>query len=531
MVLIPDKCGAHSLTRSGSSRSTRPPSDLFAVRVPSRLGRRRTGSVFLDPSVGVALRGVADRQRPGRYVLADGRTRAGVRPVPNPNRGDEHVVRAGADVRPDLGPVLVHAVVVRGDRVRADVGLLADLGVADVRQVRDLAAASDDRVLRLDEGADLAPLAEDRARTQVGEGADGGAVADDREGRVDPVHHRAGTDLGVAERGVRPDHRAGGDRRRAHELRPGQDLGVGLDRDVEVDPGRGRVLHGDPGDLVPADDAGVELAGGVGQLRAVVDAGHEPRVGQGDDVDGTAALDDEGGHVGDVLLALGVRGGERRQHGAQVRHVEGVDAGVVLGDGALGVRRVLVLDDADEGAGGVADDAAETGGVVGDRAHERDGVAGVGVQERAERHRVEQRDVAGEHHDGAVEVVGQRLDRDLDRSSGAGDLVLVDDDRVGRALGDLVRDALPLVPDDDGEVLGLERGGRPQHVREEGQAGEPVQHLRGGRLHARALPGGEDDDGDALVGHAPILAQALPSGARPARTRRTHSAVSGSRTP
>ena len=80
--------------------------------------------------------------------------------------------------------------------------------------------------------------------------------------------------------------------------------------------------------------------------------------------------------------------------------------------------------------------------------------ADVGVDEEPERCGVEQRDVAGQHHDGPVEVGGQCFDRHLDRAAGTGDVVLVDDDRVGRALDDLGRDEVTLVPHDDGDVLG-----------------------------------------------------------------------------
>ena len=60
--------------------------------------------------------------------------------------------------------MLRDAVVVGEDRAGADVGALADLGVADVGQVRDLGAVADLGVLGLDERADLAAGAELGAR-------------------------------------------------------------------------------------------------------------------------------------------------------------------------------------------------------------------------------------------------------------------------------------------------------------------------------------------------------------------------------
>ena len=55
-------------------------------------------------------------------------------------------------------------------------------------------------------------------------------------------------------------------------------------------------------------------------------------------------------HVGEVLLALGVVRGQPRERVAQHGGVEGVDAGVDLANRALGVGRVLVLDDREDPA-------------------------------------------------------------------------------------------------------------------------------------------------------------------------------------
>ena len=76
-------------------------------------------------------------------------------------------------VRPvaDLRAVLVLAVVVRGDRARAEVHARSDVGVADVRQVRDLRSLADLGVLDLDVGADLHARGQARPRSDVRERA------------------------------------------------------------------------------------------------------------------------------------------------------------------------------------------------------------------------------------------------------------------------------------------------------------------------------------------------------------------------
>ena len=55
--------------------------------------------------------------------------------------------------------MLVHAVVVGKNRAGPDVALDADLGIADIREVRNLGAGANLGVLGLDEGADLAVCA------------------------------------------------------------------------------------------------------------------------------------------------------------------------------------------------------------------------------------------------------------------------------------------------------------------------------------------------------------------------------------
>src|SRR6185436_6238578 len=108
-----------------------------------------------------------------------------------------------AEPRPRLrlGP----GVVVRGDGRGAEVGPLADLGVADVGQVRDLRAGADVGVLDLDERARLAPAPQDGAGAQVRVGADGHAVLGG--GTLDP---RVACRHLVAEVGV-GDGRVGAD--------------------------------------------------------------------------------------------------------------------------------------------------------------------------------------------------------------------------------------------------------------------------------------------------------------------------------
>ena len=124
------------------------------------------------------------------------------------------------------------------------------------------------------------------------------------------------------------------------------------------------------------------------------------------------------------------------------------------------------------------------------------------VEEGRERVGVQQRHVAVEHEHLAVEVGRQGGERLLDRTTRAGDLVLIDDDR-GRQLGlDRGGDEVALVAHDGDDVRRVERTRRGEHVRDDRRAGERVQELGQRGLHAGALACGEHDDGEVLV-HAP----------------------------
>ena len=103
-----------------------------------------------------------------------------------------------ADLRAELAGAELGPVVGR-DRTRADVRLLAHVGVADVGQVRDLRADADARVLDLHECARL------RSGFEVGSGA---KVTEWADGRT-------GADLRVDDDCVRADDGACRDLRRA----------------------------------------------------------------------------------------------------------------------------------------------------------------------------------------------------------------------------------------------------------------------------------------------------------------------------
>src|SRR5271165_2040337 len=121
------------------------PTSAFRLALPERLGPAGAG---LLPASG-------DGERVRFDVLGDDRARTDIGAVADPDRRDEGGIRPDEGARADVGLVLAVAVVVAGDRPRADVRARADAGVADVGQVVDLGPLLDGGVLDLDEVADL----------------------------------------------------------------------------------------------------------------------------------------------------------------------------------------------------------------------------------------------------------------------------------------------------------------------------------------------------------------------------------------
>ena len=94
------------------------------------------------------------------------------------DRGHEQVAGTDVHVRSDGGVVLVHAIIVGGDGTAADIGVLTQVGVANIAQMRHLGAVADVRLLHFHKGAGLGLLAKIVARTQVRPRTDVGRATD-----------------------------------------------------------------------------------------------------------------------------------------------------------------------------------------------------------------------------------------------------------------------------------------------------------------------------------------------------------------
>src|SRR6266540_1645156 len=178
---------AKTISRFWGPRSSQCPGAGCTCSVTdSSPGRRAnsvvaTGSTLVDPTFLGRLLGGKARERSCRDVVRDDRSRPKPNIVPNRDRSNERIVDTGPDVPPDRGaPLRATGLVgvVRSHVSGGDVRVLADVRVADVRQVGHLGARPDPRLLDLHERARLRPRLENGSRAKVTERPDRRTFAD-----------------------------------------------------------------------------------------------------------------------------------------------------------------------------------------------------------------------------------------------------------------------------------------------------------------------------------------------------------------
>jgi hypothetical protein len=251
----------------------------------------------------------------------------------------------------------------------------------------------------------------------------------------------------------------------------------------DVEPNRGRVEHRDAlAHPLPVDSVAHET-GCLRQLDSVVDAEDLAGFGHHAGRHRPTVAAQQADHVREVLLTLGVVGGQAGQTGGKAVAGERVHPRVDLGDSSLLVIAVLVLDDRRHPAVRISHDAAVTERIV--EAGGENGGRGIGVavfeQQRRQGRTREQRGVTRQHDDGSTvesgAAGGELGQGDPDGMAGAV-LLLLDDGQDPRGdLGDMRRDLLTTMAYDHDQMLGLDGRRCLDDVPEQGATRDLMQDL------------------------------------------------------
>src|SRR6266567_333246 len=412
----------------------------------------------------------SDCCRAVRDVFCDHRAGPGSRAPANLDGSDQHRVDTDEGAVADLGAVLVGAVEVGRDRARPDVGLLAKVRVAEIRNVRHLAVPPHLRPHELGEAADVDVLGDLGARPDLHERTAVGAVADLR---VLYVH-------------VWSDAAVAADFRVALDDRERLDGRVLSDGHVGVDEGRIRIDDGDALRHMAVEDAPAHDPRRGGETHAVLDANRLSRVLEPHDIDRRQVKED----IGEVILGGFVVVRDGREGFLKTAAVEAVNTDVELVDAfAQLFAGVLSFDDLLELSVLAAHDAPVVAIRVFD-AGERGRPTGLpmGVNDAAHGARGQERRVAVDHEDVSAEALD--LLQGVRRASR---LSLVDDLDPLIPLGQVRGDLGVVRVGDDLDRISARFSHRVEDPIDHGAAAEDMQHLGSPRPHAGAVAGGQDD--------------------------------------
>ena len=261
--------------------------------------------------------------------------------------------------------MFVGAVVVAGNRPRADIDRAAEGGVADIAQMIDLAAAADGRRFGFDEIADACAFAQHRFRTQPRERPDLRIRAD-----LAMFQARMAVDARTAGDGAVIEHTA------AFNINIVAEADCALENHIRLNhhvaPGSDRAMHVDAR-RVNQGNARIEQRLRLSLpphrlrlrlLRAGIDAERFRVVSRGDGNDAPTGGDVQRDEVGQVKLAGGVIVLQLRQVTGQILAFHRHHAGVDFANGTFGIARVFFFHNRHHLARRVAHNAAVAEGIV-----------------------------------------------------------------------------------------------------------------------------------------------------------------------
>ena len=336
-------------------------------------------------------------------------------------------------------------------------------------------------------------LAQQRIRPQPRKRTDDAARPDARTlDHAIGVDHRVIADVGVADHDIRADVHAVAESHGAFEHDVHVDEHVAADdyRAARIEPRR--IDERDAGEhqfrRAPLPVGGLEL----GQLPLVVHAQHFRRRRRDHGIHFQARPHRRNDHVGEVVLALRVVVLQLREPLPQPAGRHAHQARVAFVDRAFLRVGVLVLDDAHDVAGAVPDDAAVARRVGQHHAQYRDRLLARFRHEPGQGLELHQRHVAVEHEH---EMIVRDLRHGLRHRMSRAVLLRLQHPLHVRA-GECGEDLLAAVAIDDAGRGSLEAAGGVEHVPQQRLARQRLEDLRQVGVHALALAGGQDHDGE-----------------------------------
>src|SRR5439155_22567375 len=148
----------------------------FLRRFPSFLWGCQFTTPLRGPAWFVDLAPAGNSQAIRGHVFRDCRTRSDVRAVPDTHGRDQRRSAADENFVPDRRRILVEAVVIAGNRARADIALRSDLRIPQVGEVHGFRAFADGAFFEFDKIADTRTGFQVIVRPQSREGANNHAV-------------------------------------------------------------------------------------------------------------------------------------------------------------------------------------------------------------------------------------------------------------------------------------------------------------------------------------------------------------------
>jgi hypothetical protein len=166
-----------------------------------------------------------------------------------------------------------------------------------------------------------------------------------------------------------------------------------------------------------------------------------------------------------------------------------------------------LLDDSVESAIGVTHDPAVAGCIIenGGKHGGRGGLCAVLREQQCEGGGVKQRHITADDHDIPIEVGGKRSHGNFDGTTGAGNVILINNEDVWHELRECRDNFVALVPNDGNDVVRVQLTGGRHDVPNKFATGKAVQHFGFRGLHARALARSKNNDGEFVFGHIAIV--------------------------